>query len=325
MTHDKSTALQLVVSNEAAISKKPQTPPPEPISKKMVFHPDPVKAADWVAEQSGYIFDEKHAVESADLDMELDKNNRKLNISQTKIDEHEEKLANTEKLETKTPQDSTPWREWKPIHKIMLILTLTALCIAMLMGAGNVYSNLMASGSPVFIENPLLAAMLSTILPIASMAIKFISHFFHYQSTRRQYALAIFKLTLVSTGVWSVLFAINYPGVSAGFDWDSLGESNVSGSLLVWTQLVVELLAGSSLFFAAEKIYSPYFPEVRGESDEAIQIEKLLDVQYELHDQIIETLKDLKGRRAVLTAKRHRSINDAIADFMELRARHAVA
>ena len=212
--------------------------------------------------------------------------------------------------------------QMKTYDQISLTLLVPTLITTLIMGAANVYSNLMASGEPVFLEQPALAVFLSMLMPAGSTALKFISNFFDYQSTKKRYALFIYSLTAFALLAWSVLFAMNFTGVAGGIDWETLGESDSgTGSFLVWIQLVAEILVAAALFLAAEEIYLKYVPNDYTENPDYTNAKKALDAHIISH----EKLRDARGKNiadiAVLNAARKAFINERMADYMALRAR----
>lgn len=206
--------------------------------------------------------------------------------------------------------------------QISLVFLFFALPSSLVMGTANVYSNLLVSGEAVFIEQPYLAVFIAMLMPAGSTAIKFISNFFEYQSTKKRYALLIYSLTGIVLFIWSYLFSMSFTGVASDIDWESLGEvQNQNDSFLDWMQLVAEILVSASLFLAAEEIYLKYSPNLFTESVEHINAKKALDA----HTQTYEKLRDARNQNiadiAVLTAARGAFINKNIAEFMAMRAR----
>ncbi len=214
---------------------------------------------------------------------------------------------------------------WQRKDQSSLIVILVFLLVAVAMGMANVYANLMSSGNSVFIESPWLAVMLSTLLPIASVSIKFITNFFEYDHSRRRYALCIYMLTLIALLIWSVLFALNFSGVSSGIDWNSFEQGSGTGAALVWSQLIVEMLAASALFLAAEDIYMRYSPDRYIENLEFIEVSKALKEHLAAHEALREQRGNMHGRMVELEAEHDGFINKKIVEYISIRARHIAA
>ena len=133
----------------------------------------------------------------------------------------------------------------------------------LIMGAANTYSNIMGSGEPVFLEAPWLAWCLSALVPIGSVAFKYVSNFFDHASSKKRYAIFIFILTTFAIIAWAVMFAQNFNGIAGGMDWDSLGSSDGGkGSLMVFLQIAAEILISAALFLAIEDISIKYNPDI---------------------------------------------------------------
>jgi len=217
------------------------------------------------------------------------------------------------------------WKDWLGKDKVIFVFVFAALVVAMVMGASNVYSNLIASGVTVFIEKPWLAVFLSMLVPTGSAAIKFIINFMEHERSRKRYALWVNVLTILSLLVWSILFALNFTGVSGGIDWESMGESHSSGAALVWIQLFAEMLIASSLFLVIEDIYMRYSPDFYPENPEYVANCKALESYEQTHEKLRDKRNKRHGRLVELNAERLVSINEKTADYINLRARFSAA
>ena len=185
------------------------------------------------------------------------------------------------------------------------------LLAAMGMGAANVYANLMASGEPVFIEQPWLAVFLSGLVPAGATALKFISGFFDYARTKKRYALSIYVVTALVLLIWSVSFSLNFTGVTGGMDWDAFGQDDGGkGPFLVWIQIVAEILVAAALFLAAEDIYLKYAPDSYIENLDYLNSAKALKAHSAEHDALRDTRNANHARIAQLTAARQAFINE---------------
>lgn len=327
MSKTKPATIQALVPDKARTT----TSPPENFGRKLVHHPDATEAAQLIEQQAGLTYDQKDGAELEQAKQEMNELNARWKASRATMEALEKKKAGTKRYTKSNAAHSgknegdVHWKDWQRKDQILLCFTLVFLIVAVFMGAGNVYANLMSSGNPVFINDPWLAVMLSTLLPIGSAAIKFVTNFMDYGRTRRRYALCIFGLTLIALVGWSILFAMNFTGVSGEIDWDSLGESSSSGAALVWAQLTVELLAASALFLAAEDIYIRYAPDMYTENPEYLEIEKALANHTPAHEALRKDRAATHGRVVELSASRQAHINECVADFIALRGRFAAA
>lgn len=213
------------------------------------------------------------------------------------------------------------WSDWLLKDRILLCVIIAFLVLSCAMGMANVYANLVAS-NPVFIESPWLAIMISSLLPIASVSIKFVTNFMAFDRSRKRYALFIYVATGVALLCWAVLFGLNNTGVASTVNWDSFDDSTDLGSAFVWAQLMVEVLSASALFLAAEDIYMRYSPDVYLENPEYVEIEKLMKDHLAVHEGMREQRGTLHGHLVKLTADRNAFVNEKIVEYISLRASH---
>ncbi|MEW8626263.1 MAG: hypothetical protein AB2551_10965 [Candidatus Thiodiazotropha sp.] len=300
-------------------------------SRKLAAHPDAKQASALVEQQAGLEFDQQQGAELEQAKLALTELDTRWKASSATMEELEKKKAGTKRyiktgaLHSGKEVDMVRWSDWRTKDQLLLVFTVSLLVLASFMGAGNVYTNLMSSGNPVFLDDPWLAVMLSTLLPIGSAAIKFVTNFMNYGSSRRRYAISVYVLTLIALVIWSVLFAQNFTGVSGDIDWNSLGTSNDNGSALVWAQLVVEMLAASALFLAAEDIYIRYSPDMFIENPEYIEVVKAIEAHLPAHEKLRQQRASTHGRVVELSASRHSTINRAVADYLAMRSRYTAA
>lgn len=190
----------------------------------------------------------------------------------------------------------------------------------LLAGASNVFSNLMASGNDVFIENPWLAIALSSLLPIGSLSIKQISSFFDFDRTKKRYTFVIYGLLIIVVIIWSVLFALEFPGISTSIDVGDLLVSSKRGSSLVWAQLATEMLAGSALFLAMERIAIKYKPNYLIENPEYREAVRAVASHAAQHEKLRARAAHLEGEIARLKADRQAFITYHITILTERRS-----
>lgn len=153
-------------------------------------------------------------------------------------------------------------RTWLDI--LLGILCLFAAGFVLLMGASNVFSIIMSSGAPIFLEEPRLAWMLSGLLPLGAFSLEFFKR--HLQSDRgkRFYTITIFALSAILLLAWVVLFALVFgsPGDDA-LDFDKLlkpaGEDHL-GKAFTMVQLLAELMVGAALFTSGADLFAKHSP-----------------------------------------------------------------
>lgn len=150
------------------------------------------------------------------------------------------------------------WLKDFVIGSVMLLLGIAVV----LMGAANIYSIIMASGTPVFLEEPRLAMMLSGLLPIGSVALKFFSNVLPHDRSKKRYTFTLYGATAASLLAWVILFGLTFGSAASGLDWDNLDMSGGAGKGAAFTviQLLAELLVGATLFQVAGDIWATYAP-----------------------------------------------------------------
>ncbi len=328
MPKQKSAQSQLIAMSAKQSGKSAALPPATDFMRNMLHYPDPQIAAQIIREQAGLEFDqsedgmqlERCFLDQVDIGARYDASGLKLKQLKDKLHNTRQFVKSSIVSEDASPKVKPFWR-WRALDQMSFMLLIVSLIAAMGMGAANVYANLMASGEPVFIQQPGLAICLSLLVPTGSSALKFITVFFEYDRTRKRYALGIYTLTLITMMAWSIAFALNFTGVAGGMDWDSLGDSNNSGAILVWLQLSAEILIASALFLAAEDIYCKYNPDQTCESLDYLAADKALKNYHKEHEAVADMRGKNHGQCVCLKAKREAFINTRLVDFHALRSR----
>lgn len=318
---------------QARLAPDPRTPKTaKPASQQLSFaqkllrHPDQKTAIELVAEQAALEFDQGQGAELAAVRQNAEDYNARSKTSCHTLTDLEDQLAGTKRylksgpLHTGKDDEATRWQDWRRSDQVMVGFILCCLTLVLGMGMANVYANLVSS-DPVFINNPWLAVMLSALLPVGSAAGKFVTAFMTLDRSRRRYALCVYVITLALLILWSVLFAQNFSGAAGDIDWDSFGESDGTGSALVWAQIALELSAGAALFLALEDVYIRYAPTVWIENPAYQALEAQYKVHRKDHEALRQTRSDNHARLIELDAARQAFINEAVAEFVHLGAR----
>ncbi|MCK5659513.1 MAG: hypothetical protein KAH96_06530, partial [Alphaproteobacteria bacterium] len=220
-----------------------------------------------IEEQAELAFDMIQGEKVTRLNADIEDMQSTVQRSKQAIDEQEKILFATsptikavnirnERTENKTPLQFL-------IHIKDFVIGLGCLClglIVILMGATNVYSIIMASGTPVFLDEPRLAMMLSGLLPIGSIAFKFFSSTLSNDRVKKYYTISLYGASAAALLVWVILFGITFGSVASGFDWDNLGtDSNMNiDTAFTVVQLLAEMLVGATLFQVAGDIWTTY-------------------------------------------------------------------
>ena len=298
--------------------------------RKMLHYPDPKEAAQIIAEQAGLEFDQRIHGELEQLKLKQQELDARFKFSKARLETLEEKLHNTRQFvkSARGLEDDEPalgFTSWDGYDQISIILISLSLIAALALGAANIYANLMASGEQVFIDQPWLAVMLSTLVPAGSTAIKFISNIFEYERSKKRYTHLIYVLCTISLLVWAVCFALNFNGASGSIDWDSLSdETSGKGTMLVGVQIIAEILIAAALFLAAEDIAHKYSPQLLRESLDYTCAHDALNAHIASHEELREIRGITHARRVELEAARSSFINEQIANYLAIRSRQNI-
>lgn len=237
--------------------------------------------------------------------------------------ELDKRLSKTDVLVPKKKPKAAKDEEPEPWSKYDLVLFGSAIAggvSAAVMGSENLYANMMASMSPIFLETPSLARSLSFLLPLGSLALKFASGYFPTNKSQKRYELTVFISSAISLGVWACLFAQTYPGVAAPLDMDSLLSGSQGGSSLVLMQLLVELLVGSSLWIAANGIYRKNQPDYLDDNPQYTALLKTVNKQREAVKTLGMEYGICQAEVSELEAQRDLYVRQRLAKFSVLRS-----
>lgn len=326
----QSLALQLIGTDTVDTVRKPPDTVTADFFRRLVHHNDAELAGAMATAQAIHKADQQFGAELAKVRLDSEDIDAAFRISLKLLTDRETKLANTNRyIKSGTLHsvggkniEDIRWKDWRRKDQVLLSLLIFCLIIAAGLGMGNVYANLVASGNAVFIENPWIALMISALMPIASVSVKFVTNFLIYDTSLKLYAKCVYAATGIAFIFWGGLFGLTHSGVASGIDWDSFGETADLGFAFVWSQLLVEMLAASALFLAAEDIYMRYSTDVYVENLEYLELEKSVKEQRAAHEALREKRGQLHGRLVELEAQREAFINEKVVEFISLRARH---
>lgn len=325
-----------MTKNETTITLRDvvyQIPNIEDFINAVMTIPDQTQAAGLVEEQAGLIFDMATAGELGQIENDIDDAQEPFNQSKLAIAEQQKQLTVTTPtikaaayLNTTRPtQDSAARMSLGQIKDILVGATGILLgCAVVGMGASNVYAIIMASGTPAFLDNPKLAIMLSGLLPIGSVALKFFSNYLPSDRAKKRYTMTMYGLSAISLIAWVVLFGMTFQSAGSGIDWDSFGaasNSGMKGEFFTVVQLLAELFVGATLFIVAGDIFSMYSPTTLLANPAYEERKQNLESMRTAHNKIADNFKQKQARFEVLRAARKAYINTQLAAYMRLSAR----
>ena len=308
-----------------------QIPSIEEFINAVMTLPDQKEARTLVEEQAGLIFDIASSAELSQLETDITDTQEPYNQSQKSMAEQQRHLSVTtptikaaaylgdvQKTNTATGKSLAQVKD--------IIVGLTALllgCVVVLMGGSNVYAIIMASGTPAFLDNPNLAIMLSGLLPIGSVALKFFANYLPNDKTKKRYTMVMYGLSALSLIAWVILFGLTFKSSGAGIDWDSF-DTQTSGSkdeLFTIIQLLSELFIGATLFIVAGDTFSIYSPTTLIPNPAYQEHKQNLETLRRSHEKLAEEYKQKQGRLKSLNAARKAYINTQLAAYMQQAAR----
>lgn len=282
-----------------------------------------------IEEQAGLAFDMIRGEEIAFLEAEIDNQESSVKRSRQAIDEQEKVLFATSptikaahiRNESTQSKSLFQFLIWSKDFTIGLSCVICGL-IVVLMGASNVYSIILASGTPVFLDDPRLAMMLSGLLPIGSIALKFFSATIQSDKFKKRYTTALYGAAAVSLIAWIVLFGMTFGSAASGFDWDSLGEDSTGkDATFTVVQLLTEMLVGATLFQVAGDIWSTYAPTTMIANPAYAERKRNLELLRGDHDELRKTYTQNTARLSMLMAARKAYINSQILHYQRQAAR----
>jgi len=291
--------------------------------KNLLFHEDTNEAIERARKKATLDYDSENISEIETLRSEIKEKSSRLKKYQKLEATLYTKLISTDQEVRLPPGQGKKLKDEEELRmsgkdKITVALTTIAAILTLFMGASNIYSNLMASGTIVFLEKQYLAIFISALLPTGSIALKYASNFMRLDSSRRRYAQCVYTCTILSLLAWTILFSMNFSGVSGGLDIDALLDDSGSENLLVWIQIMAELLVGSALFLVIEDIMLKYNPEVVDVNPKYTQLQK----KYASLKQENIDLEDLcakkTGRLREVEKNRERYIEERVERFRNL-------
>ena len=210
--------------------------------------------------------------------------------------------------------------------RILIMAIALGLPLILLMSGANVYSLLMATGEAVFIQHPVTAMALSALAPIASLVFEMIPRSFDQDSGyyKRLYERGVYLTTIVCFLCWAALFAAQYSAV--GTDrldlglFDDTTDTQSGNHLLVFTQLLTEILVGSSLFLALATILHRYQPDGSRTNPARQRAKQSRDEHWAEHTVLAQHYEERLDELNALNLKRDAFIGQSVAKYSELRA-----
>lgn len=318
-------ALVKAVGNTAQPSPKKSIAPS--FFHKVIKIPNPEQVASVTVEQAAAEFDYKNPNfhQKNLMKDELDRRYEESEKHQQKLEDDVKAIdpkIKSCKQHVDTDKDVIHFKDWTLLDRFMAILIAIAGLACLIMSGANVYSNLISSGEPIYINSPWIPIFISLLAPSCSIAIKFLGSLFEYNYFyKRCFTNLTFIASTVSFLVWVFLFSQSY-SVASGIDWDSLGESdNGLGTWLSFMQLLTEILIGGALFLALNDIFLKYSPDYYQDNIHYLNAVKLRDEHLKEHEALRQERNQNHTELAVLSAQRQAYINEKLVDVIDRKSR----
>ena len=295
--------------------------------RRILTHPDKKEAKKLVIEQANLVWKKFFgaALEQAELDVKAMesvyaescdiRNSLMKQLSKTKP------YIPAAKVFGEGDNNYIPFSKWLAIDKVILILSVSAASVVLTMGAANVYANILGSGNPIFIERPALAFVISLLLPASSLAMEFVSGRLESDRSKAIYNKSIYALMVLTLLAWTVLFSLNFHGLSPTINLESLGKSNPASSALTWIQLLAEMLVGFVFCHEASDTCRKYAPNAYKRNPEFIEAESALKVHAQSNDALKDKLILPRGIVMKLSSSCQLFTNEMLALYLSMRGR----
>ena len=163
-------------------------------------------------------------------------------------------------------QIETPFWRWQFRHQIGALVLALMLVLALGASAFTAHANIVGTGLPVFLENPLLPWSMATLAPMCSLATKTMVSHIRHEGMRTVFTVTVMTATFISCAAWLCLFSINYHGLSADvaigglFDEPTRLDKFLDTAFVAVT-LSTEILVGTIIALTLAKTVSHYSPD----------------------------------------------------------------
>jgi hypothetical protein len=292
---------------------------------KLLNLPDLKDAAKMVGEQARYVWQkhlgsalERIQLEITALEDEIAKSDARLSALIAKLKATKRYIC-SELLNSEGANQYIPFSHWRVRDKVVFIVALGGAVIVLMMGAGNVYANIMGSGNEPFLSAPYLAALLSALLPAGSIALECVADTIKSAEGKALYIKTIHSLTVLVLLGWTALFAWNFHGMSSQLTIADLEGSNTAAIALTWVQLLAEMLVGVVLFQVAADISSKYAPNKCTPNPDYIEIQQAIKEEEVINKRLREERNEKRGIKVALEASLQAFVNDMIALYRNMK------
>lgn len=295
--------------------------------QNLLSFPNVEQAKNLLREQAQLIYNKFFKREMKCLESEIEQLENRVEKSEKilkKLEKKAEKIRKRMRVggQFLNKQFFSVFLEWSPKNQLSFILTASFMFIMLATGTINVYTNIMSSGNPLFLETPFFAVLISMLFPAGTFSLKYLRESIENEGLKKFFTQSVYILTFFSILFWGHQFSLNFTGLSAGIDLDSLSKSMGTGHLMIEAQLLAEFMVSVSSYFALIDNFNLYLPDSKDNDPESLHCEKVRDEHFQTHEKLLQELNEKTGRLEQLKDDCQAFVNLAIAKFLSLRIHH---
>lgn len=276
-----------------------------------ILTPDAAAGRKQLAELMSAAFQAKFGGQMTSLD-------RRIGHARSELEVAEADLARTRETEAESPEwvptsrinhgrdasehEETPFRDWAFRHKVEAGAICAILPVAFGASIVTAQANLIGSGSPVFLENPVLSWTLPMIIPISAWGLKSAWHGLKSERTQKVFTEVLHGAAALAVGSFVLLFADQYHGLGTNplaggvleppTFWD-----DVKSTGFVVTTLFSEMLVSCILAHRLDRIAATYSADFWRRNLENESLQMRIEALEAAIAARIEALADLEGDR----------------------------
>lgn len=268
---------------------------------------------------SGEVFTHTYG-SSSPLELEQEETRRATDDSLKNLKSTEKSELDTARFIRALPDDGDgnyqrlPFRKWRTQDIIVICTLFPFMFMMMVTAAVNVYVNIMAVPSPVFLNSEWKAVLLSTLASAGSLVIKMLPSVFERQSHQEMAKRALIALTILLIIYWIILFDGRFDGIGA--------KPNIAAMLMndgnskdhfVLVQILSEMMIAACIFQWITSLMDTYSPtKLIPNPDYPLAVERREQAQ-KRHQQNLQKLKDAEEALAAYQAAKQGFINEQLA------------
>lgn len=158
---------------------------------------------------------------------------------------------------------------WSLYNKVLFTILGIFSIFLISLGGVTVYTNIMATQRPFFLDNQWAVVLFTSIFTIAfPWGVKLVSRLIETDGDKRRYTLGVILFSLFCGAVWAILFASLYGGVAESLedilsgvvnDTENSSGDGVLGTIFIISQLFGEAFAAAGFWMIMDLIYHSHY------------------------------------------------------------------